>query len=263
MAPLTTSLDVQLRSEAENGSAAIYSGRLDQEVSSAGLFSSPTLPTKKRKKMRWLHPIVLRLHLPRPTSNGFMQWTIGSVPNGGYSLSAIINAAQAFQRSEKQKSAHVDPFHCAATYLAAAQAGSHEVHLTVLKKGRGFTNLEGKLVQRAKDGKNTTRIVPHLIMTSFAARESDRSLDRYTIRPGNKFHVSCPISPFSRCQGPSKAFQTEKMSMRNRLVVYTDKEQNKKAREEGRLAWGAWMDARNEDERHKTRAGVSNNVVAL
>lgn len=66
----------------------------------------------------------------------------------------MLNAIQAFMRHDSQggpsqPKGHYDPMNIAASYLAATTATvPYSVEIVVVKRGRGFTNLEASIVQK-------------------------------------------------------------------------------------------------------------------
>ncbi|KAI0072516.1 hypothetical protein K474DRAFT_1667757 [Panus rudis PR-1116 ss-1] len=87
------------------------------------------------------------------------EWTIVAVPHGGYVLGLIIEAAIKKQLS----TSHRDPIHVTAHFLRSASVAPFEVHIRILKAGRGFTNLTADFVQ---DGQ--IRIMTHIVFGTLA-----------------------------------------------------------------------------------------------
>lgn len=90
----------------------------------------------------------------------------------------MLNAIQAFMRHESQPSskdlsqAHVDPFNIAASYLAATTATvPYSVDIIVVKRGRGFTNLEARIVQKVSS-KTQVIMQPCLLFLAITLRSS-------------------------------------------------------------------------------------------
>lgn len=50
----------------------------------------------------------------------------------------------------QSKTRHPDPIHITAHFLRSAVVGQFEVHISVLKSGRGFTNLSVQFVQQVR-----------------------------------------------------------------------------------------------------------------
>ncbi len=72
-------------------------------------------------------------------------WTVGPKPNGGYLLAAAARAVG--EAMGAAGSDHHDPVAATATYLAAPDAGPAEVHVTILRLGRGASQARTTIVQ--------------------------------------------------------------------------------------------------------------------
>ncbi|EST06021.1 hypothetical protein PSEUBRA_003875 [Kalmanozyma brasiliensis GHG001] len=109
-------------------------------------------------------------------------WCIGSVPQGGYSLSLVLNAILAFMHTPEvmetniKSVAHHDPLLLSATYIQAVTHTPYEVRIRVLKRGKSLSNLQGELWQ---DG--LMRITAQVLMTDFEVQKA--SADRTKIQP--------------------------------------------------------------------------------
>ncbi|KAJ7494364.1 thioesterase-like superfamily-domain-containing protein [Mycena galericulata] len=105
-------------------------------------------------------PFTKAIHVQRKEDNVYQgnadpEWVVGDVPNGGYTLSLIVQSCVENQAG----SAHPDPMHLTAHFLQPTRtATSFEVHLRVLKQGRSFVNILADLVQGGR-----TCITAHLI----------------------------------------------------------------------------------------------------
>ncbi|KAF5344894.1 hypothetical protein D9758_011591 [Tetrapyrgos nigripes] len=82
------------------------------------------------------------------------EWTVASVPNGGYVLALILDACMKQQVS----TAHPDPIHVTAHFLSATALSSFEIHVKIIKTGRTFTNIQADFMQNGNTG-----ISSHLI----------------------------------------------------------------------------------------------------
>ncbi|KAF7298691.1 hypothetical protein MIND_00816300 [Mycena indigotica] len=87
------------------------------------------------------------------------EWVIKGVPNGGYVLGLAIQACTQRQAS----TSHPDIIHLTGHFLQAASPAPIDVHISVLKTGKQFTNLSASLVQQGK-----SRITTHIIFGSLA-----------------------------------------------------------------------------------------------
>ncbi len=72
------------------------------------------------------------------------RWTIGAVPNGGYVMALMLQAARAV-------SAHVDPFSTTAHFLSPTASGPVEVTTEVVKPGRSTTVIATSLAQADRE----------------------------------------------------------------------------------------------------------------
>jgi hypothetical protein len=111
------------------------------------------------------------------------EWTVGAVPNGGYSLAIIVKAAMTYQAP----SSHPDPIHVTAHYLKAASTMDYQVRIRTLKKGRRMTNVLADLVQD-----DQVRIMAHIIFGVLAPVSSSSDGVSAVTR---KFH---PPAPYAR-----------------------------------------------------------------
>ncbi|KAG9315955.1 thioesterase-like superfamily-domain-containing protein [Chiua virens] len=105
-------------------------------------------------------------------------WTVGAVPQGGYSLGVIVEACIRHQSD----SSHPDPIHVSAQFLRAAHFGAGQVQVKRLKSGKTFTNLLAELVQLG-----STKITAHLIFGDLSPSQ-----------PGQGQKVLAPPSPYAR-----------------------------------------------------------------
>ena len=64
-------------------------------------------------------------------------------PPTGYVLGLILESAI----KKQSDTSHPDPIHVTAHFLRSATTSPFEVHIQILKPGRGFTNLTANLVQ--------------------------------------------------------------------------------------------------------------------
>lgn len=70
-------------------------------------------------------------------------------PPGGYTLSIMTNAVQAFMRlPTNAKPEHFDPIHISATYYRQVAQEELRVDIKADKRGRGFSNITAELKQK-------------------------------------------------------------------------------------------------------------------
>lgn len=146
-------------------------------------------------------------------------WCIGSVPQGGYSLSIILNAVLAFMRTPELVStdvksvSHQDPLLLSATYIQAVTWTDFQVRIRVLKRGKSLSNLQAELWQDDK-----MRITTQVLMTDFGVQKEsadrtkvaglkgkdvhDPSRNGYTITERSQWAPQFPLSPPERCDKP-------------------------------------------------------------
>ncbi|GAK64879.1 uncharacterized protein PAN0_007c3095 [Moesziomyces antarcticus] len=142
-------------------------------------------------------------------------WCIGSVPNGGYSLSIILNAVLAFMRTPEvtatniKSIAHNDPLLLSATYIQAVTWTPYEVRVQVLKRGKSLSNLQADLYQ---DG--VLRITTQVLVTDFETQktaadrmkleggEHDPAKNGYTITDKSQWAPEFPLSAPEKCHAP-------------------------------------------------------------
>jgi acyl-coenzyme A thioesterase PaaI-like protein len=80
------------------------------------------------------------------------RWTIAGVPNGGYAMSAMLQAA-------RQETRHSDPLTATAHFLSPTAAGPIELHSEVVKEGRSTSTIMLGLHQ---DGRERIRMLTTL-----------------------------------------------------------------------------------------------------
>ncbi|PWN53527.1 hypothetical protein IE53DRAFT_153698 [Violaceomyces palustris] len=196
------------------------------------------------------------------------EWCISEVPNGGYSLSIIANAVQSFMRlPSNSKGKHFDPLHISANYFVpVSHHQPYTVEIKLLKQGRGVTNVLAELSQTHKVKEEPqVRITAQVIMTSFEARQSDRSLGP-TIPKDHEFFTKCPLSSPSECKA-SNVWSNERFAFRHRLQVLVDKRLIEESRSRRTLDWGCWFNLLGEedegDQADEGQLSMGNNVISF
>lgn len=140
-------------------------------------------------------------------------WCIGSVPQGGYSLSLILNAVLAFMRTPEVASTdvrsvcHHDPLLLSATYIQAVAWIPFEVRIRVLKRGKSLSNIQADLYQD-----DQLRITTQVLMTNFVLQKEsadksrvgtdadDATQNGYTLTSRSQWAPSFPLCPPSVCK---------------------------------------------------------------
>ncbi|KAF8214992.1 thioesterase-like superfamily-domain-containing protein [Mycena galopus ATCC 62051] len=176
------------------------------------------------------------------------EWTVGNVPNGGYVLALALEACIRHQAS----TVHRDPIHLTAYFLQATSIAPFEVHVRILKRGWGFTNITADLVQQDR-----TRITTHLIFGSlepprlvppspYARRlplyvHPSAAAETPMVRPWRfKEHIKWAGDPHLRAQNlPDSPTRTSSTTIGG-----------------GGLVWGAWFQLTGPDE-HITPTSIA------
>lgn len=110
------------------------------------------------------------------------EWVVIKIPHGGYILALIVEAAMRFQSSTTQK----DPIHVTAHYLRPSAAGPFEIHVCIIKSGKGFTNIAADLFQ-----KNTLKVTTHMIFGHNGPAPGDKAL--LTLSPPSPYSRRVPL----------------------------------------------------------------------
>ncbi|TCD68057.1 hypothetical protein EIP91_011602 [Steccherinum ochraceum] len=137
-------------------------------------------------------------------------WTVLAIPNGGYILGLMIESSMQHQSS----SLHPDPIHVTAHFMRSTIVGPFEVHINVLKTGKGLTNLSLQFIQNTQ-----VRVLAHII---------HGVLEAPVDTPGPSLTIS-PPSPYARRipmhTHPANCPQTaprQKWTYKNRIAVASD-----------------------------------------
>lgn len=162
-------------------------------------------------------------------------WTVFKVPNGGYILGLILESAIQRQSS----SYHPDPIHVTAHFLRSAAIAAFEVHVRIIKAGKGFTNISADFVQEG-----TLRITTHIVFGVLAS-VSDPSL---TIEPPSPWAKRTPLFTHpSMCpETPPRGWWNYK----THLKLADDPEYRKKylGIPQGGMEWGTYLTLREPEE---------------
>ena len=188
-------------------------------------------------------------------------WCIGSVPQGGYSLSIILNAVLAFMRTPEARStnvksiSHLDPLVLSATYIQAVSCIPFCVRIQVLKRGKSLSNLQADLYQE-----DVLRITTQVLMTDFQVQRS--SADRtkaphmtakdlhnpikngYSITEKSQWAPGFPLSPPEQCDSPRKFGRTEAsgktVNFGDMVTISVDPKHVRSSQQTNRLSAGAY-----------------------
>ncbi|SNX82795.1 uncharacterized protein MEPE_01501 [Melanopsichium pennsylvanicum] len=190
-------------------------------------------------------------------------WCIGSVPQGGYSLSIILNAVLAFMLTPELTSTniksvpHHDPLILSATYIQAVTWTPYQVRVTVLKRGKSLSNLQAELWQ---DG--VMRITTQVLMTNFAIQKqsADRTkvqgingkdvhnpvLNGYSVTEESQWAPKFPLSPPEKCEKPrffgNQAESGKTFGFGNLLTISEDPLQARSTLTSDQLSAGAYYE---------------------
>ncbi|KAJ7069426.1 thioesterase-like superfamily-domain-containing protein [Mycena amicta] len=164
-------------------------------------------------------------------------WTVKTVPNGGYVLGLVVQSCVERQAS----TSHPDPIHVTSHFLQPTSVAPFEVHVRVLRIGRQFTNVLASLLQGGK-----TRITTHIIFGSLSPTNGRLNLS--------------PTSPYARRHPlhihPSQAVETRMIQrwgfqphvrwardpvLRSQNLPDSPTRTNSQTAGGGGLVWGAWF----------------------
>ncbi|KAI0786753.1 thioesterase-like superfamily-domain-containing protein [Abortiporus biennis] len=121
-------------------------------------------------------------------------WVVAVVPNGGYVLGLILEAVV----QQQAGSSHPDPIHVTAHFLRSAAVAPFEVHIRILKPGKGFCNLTANFIQ---DG--VEKVLTHMVLGTLSPHPNQP--DR-TIAPPNPYAARTPMitHPSKRLKVPAR-----------------------------------------------------------
>ncbi|KAG8933207.1 hypothetical protein FRC02_012281 [Tulasnella sp. 418] len=164
------------------------------------------------------------------------EWTVGSVPYGGYTLALVLNAAVNAQAKTEQP----DPISISCHFLRALALSTAEIYVKTVRKGRQYTNLDITVIQ--KNAKTTSA---SLIFGDIDAPTT----------PGLTLPIShrplCPLTthPSAAVDTPGHPF----FNFRNYFRIAVDpyflsaNDTLFETRADG-LQWGAWVEFNDKDE---------------
>ncbi|KAF8895618.1 thioesterase-like superfamily-domain-containing protein [Infundibulicybe gibba] len=167
------------------------------------------------------------------------QWSVGAYVVC-YVLALIVDACVHHQQS----TTHPDPIHVTAHYLRTSSISPFEIHIRVIKHGKGFTNLSAELQQ-----KGVTNIMTHLIFGVNAPSPMDKV--RLSIDPPSRYARRHPLKTH-----PAKSVATslrhtwvfhphvkwaEEAEVLDRNKVDSPNRTDGSTVGGGGLDWGAWF----------------------
>lgn len=111
------------------------------------------------------------------TLNLSTEWSIGSAPNGGYLIAILLTAADKalanISGKETAEKLYPNPISASFQYLGVcATPGEIEVRIHVLKMGKSFANLQGKIYQNGQ-----LKTVMFCIYGNLSSHEEDYEQD--------------------------------------------------------------------------------------
>ena len=188
-------------------------------------------------------------------------WCIGSVPQGGYSLSIILDSVLAFMRTpelsatEVKSTPHHDPLLLSATYIQAVTWTDYQVRIRVLKRGKSLSNLQAELWQD-----DALRITTQVLMTNFDVQKA--SADRtkvgelkgqdvhdpvkngYSLTDESQWAPQFPLSPPEQCEEPKFFGKTESsgktFAFGEMLTIANDPKHDRRTATTNELSSGAY-----------------------
>ncbi|KAG8907968.1 hypothetical protein FRC01_007528 [Tulasnella sp. 417] len=161
------------------------------------------------------------------------EWAVKLVTYGGFSLSAILDAALQFQ----SEATHPDPIHLSSHFLRAVTPGVFQVRIRPIRAGKQFANLTAELWQKER-----LKITCQLVFTNFDVLSKSRgpTLPKAfsPLHPLPTHPSQTPIS--DRLWAPN--FHKRYSWAKEPSTV----ERNSLIRKEGRtpegMTWGAWVE---------------------
>jgi len=169
-------------------------------------------------------------------------WTVGAIPQGGYSLGTIVEACINHQVGS---SPHVDPIHISAHFLRATNAGGGEVHVKALKTGKTFTNILAELVQQGN-----VKTIAHLIFGDLSP--SQTSQVRKVLEPPSPYARRLPLHShpsavsYDAIKPSWGSYMDLQMSTDVALLRHNDPDNllrtTSKTVGGGGVEWGAWCE---------------------
>ncbi|CAO1633707.1 unnamed protein product [Parajaminaea phylloscopi] len=213
------------------------------------------------------------------------KWTIGQVPQGGYSLSLLIQAAQYWVRlpsshAHPTAAPHVDPLHVSATYVIPATLKKpFRIVVTPHKRGKGVSLVEVRLLQpqSTDDGEDLEKwnliLLAQLFLNNFAARGQEGApISGPSLSADSPHLTRCGLTDAREVMASTKPRPgLPKMHFRDISMSYPDREFNRRSVEERgpgtNGAAGFWHELDRRDEQDglaKGREhGVGYNWIAL
>lgn len=133
------------------------------------------------------------------------EWTVISVPNGGYVLAQVVEAAVKHQDSTP----HPDPIHVTAHFMRASVVGPFEVYIRDVKTGRDLKHLSATLVQN-----NEEKILVQLIFGRLSPAADPEYRAPMTLEPPSPYAVPPPLQTHPAFCTPSDTWQQSRYNFR-------------------------------------------------
>ncbi|KIK98779.1 hypothetical protein PAXRUDRAFT_823502 [Paxillus rubicundulus Ve08.2h10] len=179
-------------------------------------------------------------------------WTVGAVPQGGYSLGIIVEACIKHQVGSSR---HVDPIHISAHFLRATNVGGGEVRVKALKTGKTFSNILAELAQQGN-----TKIIAHLIFGDLSPLQNSQV--RKVLEPPSPYARRLPLHshPSELSFDATKQYWARNMGVQMStdisLLTHNDPDNPLRTTSKtvggGGIQWGAWCELTHKNDEIRT-----------
>ncbi|GAA94636.1 uncharacterized protein L969DRAFT_17441 [Mixia osmundae IAM 14324] len=179
------------------------------------------------------------------------EWTIGQVPHGGYMISLLANSCIQSQSNSR----HPDIVHISAQMPVASTPGPFMTQISVLRAGRGYTDLHVELIQRGKVNIRATVIFgvldpppsePHIDRQSLTLVPPDQRARRVPLDHPSAYESSPALKVFSFRHRIDWAIDRQAQSEYARINA--EQERAGQGRDHDYLRWSAWLEVKDNPE---------------
>ncbi|GJE87432.1 thioesterase family protein [Phanerochaete sordida] len=136
------------------------------------------------------------------------EWTVLSVPNGGYVLAQVIEAAVKHQASTQ----HPDPIHVTAHFMRASVVGPFEVYIRDVKTGRDLKHLSATIVQNDEE-----KVLVQLIFGQLVPTADPGYREPLTLAPPSPYASYTPMHTHPAQCAPDKAWKLPRYNYRDHI----------------------------------------------